>query len=58
MIVPLILSFQICGNQDGEQVLLRTPKILDPHLFSKLMTAQEVRERISLQPQAPCLNLK
>lgn len=54
----LLMALQICGNQDGEQVLLRTPKTLDPHLFSKLMTAQEVRERISLQPQAPCLNLK
>ena len=51
-------SPQICGNVEGQQVLLNTPRTLEPYLFSKLMTVQEIRERITLQPQAPCLNLK
>ena len=50
--------FQICGNVEGQQVLLNTPRTLEPYLFSKLMTVREIRERITLQPQAPCLNLK
>ena len=54
----LLFVFQICGNADGQQVLLSTPRILEPFLFSKLMTVRDIRERIALQPQAPCLNLK
>lgn len=50
--------FQICYNVNGKQVLMSSPGVLEPYLFSKLMTEKEIRERISLTPNAPCLNLK
>lgn len=58
MIVVNSFYFQICGNENGTQVLLGVPRTLDPYLFSKLMTPEEIRQRIALQPQAPCLNLR
>ncbi|XP_068682010.1 hapless 2-like isoform X1 [Montipora foliosa] len=54
----LLMALQICYNVNGKQVLMSTPGILEPYLFSKLMTVTEIRERIALTPKAPCLNLK
>ncbi|XP_015762006.1 PREDICTED: protein HAPLESS 2-like [Acropora digitifera] len=54
----LLMALQICYNVNGKQVLMNSPGVLEPYLFSKLMTEKEIRERISLTPNAPCLNLK